>query len=191
MRRSARGPHDPVPRNFRPQRRVVGADVADPSASGNSAHIAERVNLEVRAAPSHNTTSSGALARGMDVSRSSAEQLDRLPDDGERLAGRAGVVVHPNREGLQNWAGGRSPSLLLLSFERALLPLVARGPTRAAGRPGGASRFYGAWGEGNGAAAEHEEGDLVLRSFNRCGRRSAYRRKVVSCGGDSSLPLRP
>jgi hypothetical protein len=66
------------------------------------------------------------------------------------------VVLHPNREGLQNW-GGTGALRSCFVFERALLPLVARDPARAAGRPGGASRLYGAWGEGNGAAAEHEE----------------------------------
>jgi hypothetical protein len=138
-----------------------------PSASGNSAHIAERVNLEV---VTYTRTSSGALAGSH---------------------GRLTLIREkPNREGLQN-RGGTGALRSCFVFERALLPLVARGPARAAGRPGGASRLYGAWGEGNGAAAEHEEGDLVLRSFNRCGRRSAYREKVVSCGGGSSLSLRP
>jgi len=105
------------------------------------------------------------------------------------VAGRAGVFAHPTAKG--SISGGWKKPFAPFVFERALLPLVARGPDRAAGCPVEASRLWGAGGEGNGATAEHEEGDLVLRSFNRRGRRSAYRENVVSCGGASSLPWLP
>jgi hypothetical protein len=116
--------------------------------------LAGRVNLEVRAAQSQYTHERPIIFG----------KLDRLPEDGERVAGRAGVFVHPTAKGSR--PGGWKEPFAPFIFERALLPLVARGPDRAAGCPAGASRLCGAGGEGNGAAAEHEEGDLVLRSLS-------------------------
>ena len=46
----------------------------------------------------------------------------------------------------------------MFPFERRTLPLIARNPVRAAGRPGGASRRRRRRGESRSVAAEHEEG---------------------------------
>jgi hypothetical protein len=61
----------------------------------------------------------------------------------------------PHREGLQAPMGSRAPEPFASffnqgrPFERSILPLIARGPVRAAAaRPGGASRRLRRWGEG-------------------------------------------
>ena len=82
------------------------------------------------------------------------------------------------------------------AFERALPPLVARGPVRAAGRPGGAPRPYGAWGRGQWRRRGARAGRPRAPFFRFCrSRRFRQRQKVVSWGDALTAvhrsPLRP
>jgi len=155
-------------RELPPSANRVGSDVADPSAFGNSAHIAGRVNL-VRAAPSHTRerpliwrlaglaapetlidrpeTGSGG---GWSSRGACTPQPRRAPDLGagwtEPFAPPLGVSLLPSSEHYRR-SSREAPSGLLVA------PAGPRVPTA----PGG---------EDNGAAAEHEQGDLVLRSFD-------------------------
>ena len=86
------------------------------------------------------------------------------------MAIEAGCSYTPTAKGSRIWGLCRSPSLrsdqrLFFVVERAL-PLVARCPARAADRAPAGPRVSTAPGGGDGAAAEHEEDDLVLRSCN-------------------------
>jgi hypothetical protein len=134
-----------------------------------------------------NVRSAGALARGMDFSRLFAEKLDRLPGDGERLAGRAGVLVHPNREGLQN-LGEPEPFALAFAVERPLPPLVARASPGLRIAPVGASRLYGA--EGRGQPPRSTRRATSCSVFQSLGSPLGLPEKIVSRRDGSSLPWR-
>jgi hypothetical protein len=143
-------------RDLPPSAKQVGVNVADPSASGNSAHICWKGEI-------------GRPRRTVSYTHERPiifDNLDRLPEDGERVAGRAGVFVHPTAKGSRS--GG---------WEEPFAPFCLRASTtaarRARPRPGCGMPRRGLaslrrLGEGNGAAAEHEEGDLVLRSLLNC-----------------------
>jgi hypothetical protein len=140
-----------------------------------SSRVAERVKLKIRAT----TTSAEGIRWGPAYPpsfRLAVDQLDQLPADEQRAAGRAGVTwATPRREGLQvlAWEGCAgalrfaffSPRVLL--SERSLCR-SSREARRARDAPGGAARRRRRHEESRSAAAEHEEGISMLRSsWNR------------------------
>jgi len=89
--------------------------------------------------------------------RARVDDLTSSPTDEGRAAGQAGVLggEHPTTRGLQAPMGESRAGALSLVLQsgdaasRRTLPLIARGPVRAAAaRPGGASRRLRRWGEG-------------------------------------------
>jgi hypothetical protein len=87
------------------------------------------------------------------------------------MVGRAGVVVHPKSRRAPDLGAGRSPSLLsggpmLLPSSEHYRRSSREAPPGLLAAPAGPRVSTAPGGEGNGAAAEHEEGDLVLRAFD-------------------------
>jgi hypothetical protein len=139
-----------VPRNFRPQQSGLEHDSGRPltvvgGVPRRFAGRAENWNLRVSPPLGH------FVARLRCPRRSHGfRRLDLLPA-GEKTGKwvEQGCLHTPTAKGSLGWGALPEPFASFWPPTRAgFMPLIARSPVRAAGRPGGASRQNGAWGEG-------------------------------------------
>jgi hypothetical protein len=136
-----RGPQKSDPRTVRPQQSGLEHDSGRPLARGRrctSTFCWKGRGLELRISPPHGHVVASSARRVSAPVSPFSETLICCLRGKDRQVGRAGVFAHPNREGLPIWGQCRGPSLLHPSWRSRRSPREA--PSRAAVRPGGASR---------------------------------------------------
>jgi hypothetical protein len=112
------------PATFRPQQRGLEHDLADLNrlVGKRSSRVAEKGEIED---PDHQHIGRSIRRAGLVSAESpiSSRQLDQLPADQERAAGRAGVTwATPRREGLQVLAWEGCAGALRFVFQGAIVP---------------------------------------------------------------------
>ena len=108
------------PATFRPQQRGLEHDLADLNClvGKRSSRVAGRVKLKIQTT---NTSAEGIRwgPSSPPSLRSAVDQLDQLPADEERAAGRAGVAwaTHPAAKGSRCWPGRGAPEPFASFFQ--------------------------------------------------------------------------